>query len=513
MKTVRILAAATLAASMAASVFAALSSDNAKFGTSPAQFLMTKEEQARWKTITTDAEAKAFIDLFWARRDPTPGTPKNEFREGYEQRVKVADQNFAHGKTKGSLTDRGHVFIVLGGPASVQKSSAEPKMNIQTPTSVSGVAGAPSNDTPKQMWVYEQAKTPLPLGQARVEIAFVDQYASSEWTLERTRFDLGDLLNRVNTYYITQPDLTSAAQAPSVKQTAPAAAAAAPSRANAVAANAVISAANRAAIDELRAGKRAASNDLAMTYGEYVTPAGDYFVPVSLLVPKTAGLTADSDLTFFGEVVDANGQVTATYEEPVRLIASRNDFYYDRSLMLTPGKYTGTFGLAQGGKPLSVVTSEMNLKGLDKSAPSVSQLILSNNIYTLSAAQRPTDPFAFGGLKVVPKSDTTFVKGDDVWYFVELRNPAVDASTNAPKLTVLTNVTGTTSDGKKVAMNGQPAPMPAQQLNGVPGHWVIGEAIPTTTFRPGDYTISVKLTDNVNNKSYDFQRNFKVVAK
>src|SRR5436305_5817332 len=71
----------------------------------PVQHLMTKEEKKQWKAVHADADAAAFIDLFWARRDPTPETPRNEFREAFDARVAYADDHFASHGTRGSLTD------------------------------------------------------------------------------------------------------------------------------------------------------------------------------------------------------------------------------------------------------------------------------------------------------------------------------------------------------------------------------------------------------------------------
>src|SRR5688500_8840342 len=106
-----LLTVAALSAAMATTAMAALSPEKADWGKGPAQFLMTKEEQDRWKTLKTDAEADEFIALFWARRDPTPGTPANEFLNEYESRVAYAEANFAAGKKKGSITDRGRILV------------------------------------------------------------------------------------------------------------------------------------------------------------------------------------------------------------------------------------------------------------------------------------------------------------------------------------------------------------------------------------------------------------------
>src|SRR3954469_12226370 len=103
MKTRNLLIAFTLAAAVATSTFAALSPAKADWGKGPAQWIMTAEEKTAWKALQTDADADAFIALFWARRDPTPATPRNEFREEFEARTKSADDNFGHGRVRGSM--------------------------------------------------------------------------------------------------------------------------------------------------------------------------------------------------------------------------------------------------------------------------------------------------------------------------------------------------------------------------------------------------------------------------
>src|SRR5688500_5151115 len=72
----------------------------------PLKFLFTKEEAANFAKLTT-ADQQAFVDLFWARRDPTPGTPANEYRAEIAARIEYADANFKGEKVRGALTDRG----------------------------------------------------------------------------------------------------------------------------------------------------------------------------------------------------------------------------------------------------------------------------------------------------------------------------------------------------------------------------------------------------------------------
>src|SRR5436309_13812700 len=109
MKIRNLLIAATLTIAAATSAVGALSPAKAEFGKGPAQHIMTAEEKAAWKSIQNDADADAFIALFWARRDPTPATPRNEYREEFENRVAIADTQFGTGRTKGSMTDPGRM--------------------------------------------------------------------------------------------------------------------------------------------------------------------------------------------------------------------------------------------------------------------------------------------------------------------------------------------------------------------------------------------------------------------
>src|SRR5689334_14084062 len=110
----RCLAIVAVGISAAAIASAQMSKEKQEWPKTAVQFLMTKEEKAEWSQIKTDADADKFIKLFWLRRDPSPGTPQNEFQDEIEKRVKVADERMSQGKTKGSVTDRGKIVVIFG---------------------------------------------------------------------------------------------------------------------------------------------------------------------------------------------------------------------------------------------------------------------------------------------------------------------------------------------------------------------------------------------------------------
>src|SRR6185437_10971687 len=49
-------------------------------------YIITDEERAAFKRLQTDEEREQFIEQFWLRRDPTPDTIENEYKEEHYRR-------------------------------------------------------------------------------------------------------------------------------------------------------------------------------------------------------------------------------------------------------------------------------------------------------------------------------------------------------------------------------------------------------------------------------------------
>jgi GWxTD domain-containing protein len=78
-------------------------------------YIITDQERTAFLALSSDAERENFIEQFWQRRDPTPGTPENEFRDEHYRRIAYANEHFA-GSVAGWKTDRGRTYIVYGPP-------------------------------------------------------------------------------------------------------------------------------------------------------------------------------------------------------------------------------------------------------------------------------------------------------------------------------------------------------------------------------------------------------------
>ncbi|HXH47776.1 MAG TPA: GWxTD domain-containing protein [Terriglobia bacterium] len=81
----------------------------------PVSYIIRPREREAFEKLTTDEERNMFIQQFWERRNPVPGSKKNAFKEEFYRRVTFADQHFAEGYP-GWKSDRGHMYIANGPP-------------------------------------------------------------------------------------------------------------------------------------------------------------------------------------------------------------------------------------------------------------------------------------------------------------------------------------------------------------------------------------------------------------
>ena len=86
------------------------------------RYIIKDKEREIFMKLTTDRDRDAFILLFWQRRDPTPGTPENEFKEQHIKRFQEASKKFRYGSAReGWMTDMGRIYILLGEAVSIER--------------------------------------------------------------------------------------------------------------------------------------------------------------------------------------------------------------------------------------------------------------------------------------------------------------------------------------------------------------------------------------------------------
>src|SRR5215831_16476804 len=73
-------------------------------------YIITDDERAAFGRLQNDEEREQFIEQFWLRRDPTPDTIENEYKQEHYRRMEYANDHFASG-IPGWRTDRGRIYI------------------------------------------------------------------------------------------------------------------------------------------------------------------------------------------------------------------------------------------------------------------------------------------------------------------------------------------------------------------------------------------------------------------
>jgi len=85
-------------------------------------YIIMDRERDVFLHLTTDRDRDLFIQAFWRLRDPTPGTPENEFQTEHLKRFQEANRKFRFGSAReGWMTDRGRFYIILGPPVSTEQ--------------------------------------------------------------------------------------------------------------------------------------------------------------------------------------------------------------------------------------------------------------------------------------------------------------------------------------------------------------------------------------------------------
>jgi GWxTD domain-containing protein len=174
------------------------------------RFLMTKAESDAWQRIGSSQERAEFITKFWLRRDPNPQTPENEFRQEIERRVQFADSRFAQEEKKGSATDRGLVFVLLGPPSYIAQKPFKPDDD-----SIQAARAAPTKETSydqlgrrvvnyvprepltaqtiqgtREIWYYRHDRLPKNVRFPEVNFEFITKKGIGTMVLQRDNQDI-----------------------------------------------------------------------------------------------------------------------------------------------------------------------------------------------------------------------------------------------------------------------------------------------------------------------------------
>jgi len=127
-------------------------------------YIISPREKNVFQKLNTDRERDLFIKAFWKQRDPSPNSPLNEFKDEHYRRIKYANQYFGRSTSKpGWETDRGRMYIILGEPRDIMRTSGKSEVH------------------PTETWFYQgMTRLGLPSG---FHLIFFQRGATGEYRL------------------------------------------------------------------------------------------------------------------------------------------------------------------------------------------------------------------------------------------------------------------------------------------------------------------------------------------
>ncbi|HEY1435734.1 MAG TPA: GWxTD domain-containing protein, partial [Thermoanaerobaculia bacterium] len=168
----------------------------------PVKWLMTAEETVAWTALKSEAERSEFVEAFWERRDTSPDSPDNPARTEFDRRVAFADAYFRlDDQQRGSLTDPGMVFVLLGPPtrtgrkpilggedSSISDGTSVPGqwfMANRNSVHFDGVTVTEASNSFREIWYYRRETLPKAVSANALDVAFVTKIGRGRFVLQR----------------------------------------------------------------------------------------------------------------------------------------------------------------------------------------------------------------------------------------------------------------------------------------------------------------------------------------
>ncbi|HEX4809606.1 MAG TPA: GWxTD domain-containing protein [Bryobacteraceae bacterium] len=142
----------------------AMSATYSKWLNEDVVYIISDEERAAFQRLNTNEERDKFIEQFWLRRDPTPGTAENEFKTEHYRRIAYVNKHYQNaGGRQGWQTDRGRIYILYGPPDEIE----------------SHPNGGPRQSYPNEMWAYRHRPATADLD----VFTFIDRARTGDYRL------------------------------------------------------------------------------------------------------------------------------------------------------------------------------------------------------------------------------------------------------------------------------------------------------------------------------------------
>jgi len=483
------------------------------------RWIITDEERSAFKQLSNDEERDQFIEAFWQRRDPTPDTIENEFKEEHYRRIAYANEHFAAG-IPGWKSDRGRMYIMYGPADEIE---SHPSGGSYERPMEEG--GGSTSTYPFEDWRYRYIEG---IGQ-EVIIEFVDTCMCGDYHMTMDRSEKDALLYTPNAGLTLYEQMGMASKASRFNGglerlgTGPFNQDLQTKQFDRLEQFAKL---NKPPAVKFKDLEEIVSHKITVNLMPFDVRAD--FVKVTsdtVLTPVTIQVK-NRDITFvnkdgvqrgtvniFGRVATLSGRIAQTFEDTVQVDVPsellprtvENSQVYWKALPLKPGHYRLDIVVKDvNGDRVGNWSKSLMVPDFGDERLSNSSLIVADQMYQVATKDIGTGSFVIGTMKVrprVPPADgkpVSFKRDQKMNFWMQVYNLSVDEKTHKPSATIEYDVVNTATNKAVVHTTES-----TEQMGNIGDQVTLQKSLSASNLQPGLYRIEIKVNDNISKQTVD----------
>ena len=489
------------------------------------RYIITPEERKAFIQMATDEERENFIESFWLRRDPTPDSMENEYKEEHYRRIAYANDRYASG-IPGWRTDRGRIYIAHGPPDEIESHPSGGQ--YQRPYEE---GGGFTSTYPFEIWRYRWIEG---IG-SDILLEFVDPTMTGEYRLTMDPSEKDALLHVPGAGLTLSEQMGLTTKADRFRRTDGTRMGTPIGGAQSIRYNQFERLQLYANIFKPPAVKFKDLEAIVNSTIDYDTLAYEvdiHYVRVtnSSVLSGITVLLRNENLMFkeedglhkavaniFGRITTMTRRVQSTFEDTVSIQTTAERMHqevgrssiYNKSVPLAPGMYRLELVVKDlVGETMGTYRTAMRVPEYDDEALAASSLIIADKIERVPIRSLGTGQFVIGSSKVRPRIDDSFKRNERMGIYMQIYNLGQSEETSRPMGNVTYQIAGL-DDPNDLLLNF------TEDVNEIRGasarQVVIEKLLPLRSLEPGEYRLNLLVEDHIKNESLSETTTFKVL--
>jgi GWxTD domain-containing protein len=484
-------------------------------------YIITDEERRTFLELQTNEEREQFIEAFWQRRDPTPDTVENEFKEEHYRRIAYANERFSSG-IPGWRTDRGRIYIMWGKPDNLE-SHTQGEMYNRPMTE----GGGQTSTYAYEDWTYHYMEG---IGQ-EITIEFVDPTGTGEFHITMDPGEKDALAKIPGGGDSMLESLGMSSRSARFTRTDGSTAPLGPAGTSALDSQneftrleqyAKVQAPPPVKFKDLEevVSSRILRNQINFEYRfDFMRITGDtVLVPVTVQIQnkqmtfRNREGVQSATLNLFGRISTLTGRIVQTFEDvinrdfPDSLLEPSLKAYsiYQKAVPLRPGLYKLDLVIKDvNSGNMGVVDTRLAVSPIPDDKLDASSLILADQMEPVSSKDVGVGQFVLGSTKVRPKLDGEFRADQPLGVYMQFYNLKVDDTTHKNNVSLDFKITQGDQTVSHDVKTGEELKQNGEQLT-------FEQVVAPKTLSPGKYKLAVQATDLLTNQSVSRTANFTI---